>query len=180
MQTATNSHVKFLPWVGERYHSSRYGVRVLVLGESHYGVQEDYTPDFTRDVVNGHAFQSGFRFFTMITTLLRGSPGCADEEERREAWQHVAFYNYVQEFVGDAGRIRPTRAMWRDAAAALEEVVTELRPDVILVLGYQMWDHLPELPVTWACVKHPCGGMSYDEAIPEFNRAIAEALSLAG
>ena len=67
--------------------------------------------------------------------------------------------------------------MWRDAATVLEEVVAELRPDVILVLGYQMWDHLPELPVTWACVKHPCGGMSYDEAIPEFNRAIAEALS---
>ncbi|HIG9504431.1 TPA: hypothetical protein ACYFTC_005756, partial [Klebsiella pneumoniae] len=117
---------------------------------------------------------------TIATNLLRGTTDEPTAEERREAWQHVAFYNYVQEFVGDAGRIRPTRAMWRDAATVLEEVVAELRPDVILVLGYQMWDHLPELPVTWACVKHPCGGMSYDEAIPEFNRAIAEALSLAG
>ena len=180
MQTATNSSVKFQPWVGDHYHSSRYGVRVMVLGESHYGEPEDYAPDFTQHVINEHAFQPGLRFFTIVTNLLRGTTDEPTAEERREAWQHVAFYNYVQEFVGDAGRIRPTRAMWRDAAAVLEEVVAELRPDVILVLGYQMWDHLPELPVTWACVKHPCGGMSYDEAIPEFNRAIAEALSLAG
>lgn len=174
------SNVKFLPWVGEQYTASRHGVRVLVLGESHYGDPEDYAPDFTQNVIRDYAFQSGFRFFTMTTKLLRGTTDEPTAEERRDAWQHVAFYNFIQEFVGNAGRIRPTAGMWRDAASALEEVVAELRPDVILVLGYQMWDHLPELPVTWACVKHPCGGMSYDEAIPEFNRAISEALSLAG
>ncbi|ENT4838116.1 TPA: hypothetical protein ACNHSB_004962, partial [Escherichia coli] len=109
MQTATNSSVKFQPWVGDHYHSSRYGVRVMVLGESHYGEPEDYAPDFTQHVINEHAFQPGLRFFTIATNLLRGTTDEPTAEERREAWQHVAFYNYVQEFVGDAGRIRPTR-----------------------------------------------------------------------
>nr|UGK56916.1 hypothetical protein [Escherichia coli] len=77
----------------------------------------------------------GFVFFTIATNLLRGTTDEPTAEERREARQHVAFYNYVQEFVGDAGRIRPTRAMWRDAATVLEEVVAELRPDVIFGVG---------------------------------------------
>lgn len=70
MQTATNSSVKFQPWVGYHYHSSRYGVRVMVLGESHYGEPEDYAPDFTQHVISEHAFQPGLRFFTIATILL--------------------------------------------------------------------------------------------------------------
>ncbi|MDA8518613.1 hypothetical protein [Citrobacter sp. Igbk 16] len=43
--------VSFMPFVGEKYHNSRYGVRVLVPGESHYGADEDWSPDFTQKVV---------------------------------------------------------------------------------------------------------------------------------
>ena len=173
---AQYEHVKFLPYIGENYANSRYGVRVLVLGESHYGTEDDYAPDFTQNVIRDEAFKPGFRFFSMITTMLRGDTSWATEEERREAWQHVAFYNYVQEFVGDAGRIRPTTAMWRNSETALHEVVAELQPDVIVVMGYQLWDCLPPLPVTWARVKHPCGGLSNREAREAFDGAIAKAL----
>lgn len=173
------NNVKFLPWVGEHYEASRYGVRVLVLGESHYGTEDDFGPGFTQKVIRNCAFKPGFRFFTMISNLLRGATGTATEAERRNAWQHVAFYNYIQAFVGDAGRIRPTRTMWKNAEPAFKEVVAELRPDVIIVLGYGIWKHLPELPVTWARMKHPCGGMNNKEAKREFDRAIAEAVSLA-
>lgn len=87
MQTATNSSVKFQPWVGDHYHSSRYGVRVMVLGESHYGEPEDYAPDFIQHVINEHAFQPRLRFFTIATNLLRGTTDEPTAEERREAWQ---------------------------------------------------------------------------------------------
>ncbi|HBL7242153.1 TPA: hypothetical protein ACGFAK_004573 [Serratia marcescens] len=50
------SSVKFLPFVGGRYYSSRYGVRVLVLGESYCGDAEDNAPDFTQSVIKDHAF----------------------------------------------------------------------------------------------------------------------------
>ncbi|WP_082791863.1 hypothetical protein [Aeromonas enteropelogenes] len=166
------TQIFFKPYVGDQYHSSHYGVRVMILGESHYGDAEDVSPDYTQYVVNEHAFRAGSPFFTKITNLLRGKVGEVSIEERHEVWRHVAFYNYIQEFVGDAGRIRPTSAMWERAACAFKEVVQELQPDVILVLGYQMWDWLPELSVEWACVKHPSGGMSYADAIPEFQGAI--------
>lgn len=169
------NNVKFLPYVGEKYARSRYGVRVLVLGESHYGHEDDYAPDFTQNVVRSEAFKPGFRFFSMITTMLRGSTDWPTEKERREAWAHVAFYNYVQEFVGESGRIRPTTSMWRNSETAFMEVVTELRPDVIVVMGHQLWDRLPDAPVTWVRVKHPCGGLRNSEAREAFDAGIAEA-----
>ncbi|HGW0964709.1 TPA: hypothetical protein ACNPTZ_005348 [Escherichia coli] len=76
--------MKFQPWVGDHYHSSRYGVRVMVLGESHYGEPEDYAPDFTQHVINEHAFQPGLRFFTIATNLLRGTTDEPTAEEPRQ------------------------------------------------------------------------------------------------
>lgn len=169
------TQIFFKPYIGDKYYESHYGVRVMVLGESHYGDAEDLSPDYTQFVVNEHAFCAGSPFFTKLTKLLRCEAGAVSIEERHETWRHVAFYNYIQEFVGDVGRIRPTTAMWVRAVCALKVVVQELQPDVILVLGHQMWEQLPELPVEWACVKHPSGGMSYADAIPEFLGAIERA-----
>lgn len=167
--------IYFKPFIGEKYHNSHHGVRLLVLGESHYGDIEDLSPDYTQHVVTELAFRPGSPFFTKTTKLLRGLTDEPSIQERQDTWQSIAFYNYIQEFVGNTSRIRPTPAMWQRSAAALKEVFEELRPDVILVLGYQMRDELPDLPVQWAYVKHPSGGMSYTDAIPELQKAIAQA-----
>lgn len=62
MQTATNSSVKFQPWVGDHYHSSRYGVRVMVLGESHYGEPEDYSLTLPSTLLTSMLSSQGFVF----------------------------------------------------------------------------------------------------------------------
>ncbi|HGF0767933.1 TPA: hypothetical protein ACF7ZB_000186 [Kluyvera georgiana] len=47
--------IKFKPWVGENYENSAFGVRILVLGESHYADPEDEPgEDWTQHVVRLH------------------------------------------------------------------------------------------------------------------------------
>lgn len=172
--------INFLPFVGDKYRDSRYGVRLLVLGESHYGAEEDDAPDFTQRVIRENAYTAGLQFFSKVTNVLRGRADWPTDEERREAWRHVAFYNFVQEIVGNDSRIAPTTKMWREAQAPFVEVVRQLEPDVILVLGVRLWNNVdalpPTFPVEWCGVKHPGGGMSYNQAFSE----LAEAMRKVG
>ncbi|ELF2516148.1 hypothetical protein RBP56_004977 [Escherichia coli] len=41
----------FIPFVGSKYENSIYGLKLLVLGLSHYGDADDNYPDFTKDVI---------------------------------------------------------------------------------------------------------------------------------
>ena len=72
--------------MGDHYYPSCYGVRILVLGESHYGDHENYAPGFTQNVIKDYAFQLGFRFFTMTPKLLRRTIDDPTAEERRDTW----------------------------------------------------------------------------------------------
>ncbi|EMD0829188.1 hypothetical protein VP018_000967 [Morganella morganii] len=53
-------------------------------------------------------------------------------------------------------------------------VVKELKPQIIIVLGTQLWDQLPEVDgVEWCWVKHPSSGsFSYDEAFSNFKKSL--------
>lgn len=171
----------FKPFIGENYFNSNYGVRVLVLGESHYGDIGDESEDYTKMVVNNHAYTPGLPFFSRVTKLLRLSQENPTDAERYETWQQVAFYNFVQEFVGIEGRIRPTAQMWNDAIPMFLDVASDLKPDVIVVLGHELWEKSPQLPadqrVEWCSVKHPAGGMSYEQSFAALTESLAKAQS---
>lgn len=171
--------VNFLPFVGEKYYTSRYGVRVLVLGESHYGSEEDNCADFTQRVIRDYAYVPGLAFFSKLTNVLRGQCDWPTDEERRETWQHVAFYNFVQSFVAGEARVAPTTAMWAAAQAPFEEVVRELEPNVILVLGSRLWNNVAELPpalsVEWCGILHPSSRMAYIPSIAALASSIRKA-----
>ena len=165
---------KFLPFIGRKYNNSIYGVRVMILGLSHYGDYEDQYPEFTRDVINENAYSAGNRFFTLLTNLLRLSKIAPSDDERKAAWEHVVFYNYIQDIVGATGRISPTTEMWNAAKRPFLNVVQELKPQLIIVLGTQLWDQLPEINgIEWCYVKHPSSGsFSYDEAFQSYQESL--------
>lgn len=168
--------VNFLPFIGEKYYNSHYGIRIMVIGESHYGDASDQKNDFTRHVVNEYAFKPGLAFFSKLTNLLRGSINYPTKEEREEAWQHISFYNYIQEFVGEEARIVPSREMWEAANEPFIEVVQTLKPDLILVLGTRLWNNLPPLPseisAAWCHIIHPSSRMAYAPSIAAISEAI--------
>lgn len=130
--------VNFTHFVDEKYYISRYGVRVIVLGEFHYSGEEDTGANFTQKVIRDCACVPGFAFFSKLTKVLRGRTYRPTNEEPRETWQHIAFYNFVQKFVAEESSTSPTEAMWRTAQAPFLHVVRVLEPDVILLSGSRL------------------------------------------
>ncbi|OOE40875.1 hypothetical protein BZG06_14790 [Salinivibrio kushneri] len=169
--------IVFQPWVGDRYwEANRFGARVLVLGESHYGTEEEVSPNFTKDVVQNLAIDHRHAFFTKISKVLLGldSNQWLSDEERSEVWQHLAFYNYVQGFVGDTPRVRPNQDMWQDSKEAFLSVIEHLKPDLVLVLGVELGGAIPSLEsnIDVCAIQHPSTGFSY----AKWNPVVSEAL----
>lgn len=169
--------VRFLPWIGKRYDNSRFGVRILVLGESHYGGQQDDVA-MTREVVEVYT-QGGdrIRFFTVIANVLRGQSGWIEDTELAGMFQEIAFYNFVQTIVGEEPRCRPTFRQWVEAQEPFKAVLTELKPDVVLVLGVELQEKILEWPegVEWAAITHPAGALRYAETFPKFHELVDQA-----
>jgi len=141
------SGIFFKPWKGSKYESNKlFEKRVLVLGESHYEwdkkipLYSDLTIDCIKEQIEGDYTK---QFWTNIAiTFLNKSP---ELQDKKEFWDSVAFYNYVQECVGSGPRIRPTNEMWRKSEQGFAEVLAELLPQVVIVLGYELWENLPKL-----------------------------------
>ena len=167
----------FKPWVGNKYWSDGLkGVRVLILGESHYGDEGTHNPDFTKEVVKEWGQEKRNRFFTVVQKLVLGQgAGPVSDEQRSDFWEHVAFYNFVQSLVGTGPRERPTQEMWAAAKAPFLSTVSELKPQVLVVLGFELADNLPVLPseVRVCTVQHPSSnGFSYEQWQPEILAAL--------
>ena len=148
----------FDPWIGSRYATDGVGgVRLLILGESHYGTAGAERPGFTADIVRQLGQQGRFRFFTTTQRLVAGGRGWLPDAERAEFWERVAFYNYVQSFPGPRARFRPTPEMWAAAQEPFLRTLAEVGPQVLLVLGRELRRNLPELPagVAVCAVQHP-------------------------
>ena len=177
--------VGFHPWIGERYCANdRFGVRVLVLGESHYGQEGNETSDETKGVVETFTQRARtgrgerLRFFTVVANILRGQRGWIDDSDLAEVFQEIAFYNFVQTFVGDGPRGDPTFRQWVDAQAPLKTVLQALRPDAVLVLGLELWEHILDWPedIDHAVIAHPSSShCRYEDVIPAFHRLVQRA-----
>ena len=117
--------VRFRPWIGEHYGAdNRFGIRVLVLGEAHYGAEGSEKPTETEGVVRwctqrartGEGERA--RFFTVLANVLRGQGGWIDDNDLAQVFQEIAFYIFVQTFVRSASRRDPSFRQWVDAQAA--------------------------------------------------------------
>jgi hypothetical protein len=152
METS-NSKVVFKSWRGDDYKLGIGGQQILILGESHYhDCNEDPScreePDgfersrrhteLTRDVVrwwkdNPHRSPLSHQLPKLFNM------------DKPQFWASVAFYNYLQAIVGSRARMRPSEDHWASSenVAALQETLSDLQPDRILVLGKKLWQYLP-------------------------------------
>ena len=174
------SIIKFKPWVGERYKKrDLFGLKILLLGESHYVVSDKEKEDFTIEVVKRLGQDERYRFFTITAMFLLGKKAGEriSNEERKAFWERVAFYNYVQDLVDKCPRKRPTAQMWHDAKKPFLTVCEELKPELIVVLGKELCWNLPDIPskYTYCCVRHPSAGFSYKIETPKLLEAVNKA-----
>ncbi len=172
--------VIFQPWIGNLYRANnRFGVQVLVLGESHYGDEAETRPTVTTEVVRWLAQDERHAFFTKVSKVLLGLDEkiWLNNEARGEVWEHVAFYNYIQGFVSTDPRVRPTTNMWENAREPFLQIVRDLNPQLMLVLGIELGRNLPAVPssIEVCVIQHPSTGFSYEK----WNRMFLEALERA-
>lgn len=141
------SAIFFKPWIGEDYASGmRFGKRVMVLGEAHYQWDHEIKPypELTRTaILHQITGEYTFAFWTRIVSAFIGHK--PSFEEKQVFWRSVAFYNYVQESVGFGPKVAPAPEMWTRSEPAVAEVLRDLAPQVLIVLGYRLWNHLPNL-----------------------------------
>lgn len=173
----------FQPWIGADYQAgSAHNCRILILGESHYGKPTDARLDFTNYIIGRYAITERRRFFSVVQRLvsLDTKRGRYSLASKRAFWNSVAFCNYVQAIVGRKARQRPTPAMWDTGSNVLLQVLKEIQPEVVVVLGVELKKHLPALPtgIEIAYIKHPSGrGMKYSECHPPIRAAIERVIA---
>lgn len=140
--------VKFLPRVGHKYESSRWGKRVMVLGESHYCEDpKDATSDLTQKVF-GWMFDPACEHEGWMNTYTKFASALSGAQENRTSsesvWDEVLYYNFVQEPLSGP-RTAPTKEMMVASEGAFMEVLKQYRPDVVLAWSQtRLYDHLPD------------------------------------
>jgi len=142
--------MRFEPWVGSDWgkpENTLGGKKVLILGESHYNNEDEWTnrcdPDATRNVIRTYALQGRHAFFSKLLHVLGGKPRWSLTQSEVDAfWQSVAFYNFVPVFVGNDNRIAPNTEMFTSGVAPFRAVLAELEPEHIIVCGYRLWSAL--------------------------------------
>jgi hypothetical protein len=171
-------NTKFEPWVGSKYfEENQFGIRILVLGESHYGSDSVCYQTFTTEIVRQFAQKERLSFFTKVSKILLNldEKTWIDNKTRGEIWEHISFYNYIPTFVGDGSRISPTADLWASAKQPFLDVVQKLSPDVILVLGKNLSSHIPVLPkhINVCNIYHPSSSyFSYEHSNPLFSEVV--------
>ena len=141
------SNIKFNPWMGKNYTRSKFGKRMLVLGESHYCANvEEAVPSLTQDIIND-LFDSESEFegykntYTKFIRALSGTD--VSRFDVKPIWDEVMFYNYVQ-FPIPAARVEPIFKEFTDSEPAFWEVMEGYRPDVVIVWGHRLYNNLPK------------------------------------
>ena len=138
-----SEHLRFEPYKGNVYDAGyERGVKLLVLGESHYG--KDRGADMTLYFLRRHI--DGTEPAAFWTKLERAITGCTPEDVDPPAfWSRVAFANIIQNVLRD----RETRPGPRDRATvepAFLELVDRLAPDLVIMFATGAWSELPQEP----------------------------------
>ena len=145
-----NSVVKFKPWVGENYETGIHqGKKLMILGESHYCANpeteaiEDITIKIIEDLLDPFSEYEGYKnTYTNFAKAVVGEKQFSDET-KKEFWQHVIFYNYVQTAISGA-RVSPTTEQFRNSEQAFFEIISQYQPDLIIVWGKRLYNNLPQ------------------------------------
>ena len=151
--------LKRLPWIGINYPTSKQ--KILILGDSHYAeadseedVEKIYNWFFedkesTIKVVednSNHNFK--FKFFEGLYKLfeLETTP------KRKDFWEKIAFYNFVQEVMKEKDEC-PKTSHYNEAGKCLLEVIEIIKPNFILFIGLRGINKNQISGFFWECDK---------------------------
>ena len=165
LQELEKEGVKFLPWIGDKYEDGIYydeegelrygnnkeknnkGKKVLVLGESFYWDDEDdgnakmFVHELIEDFIDPQSeFLPYKRTFIKFERAMAGRE--LNKEKSKEFWEHVMFYNYVQEPLRGT-RMSPTAEQFGKAAGLFYSLLKSCRPNLVIAWGNRLYNNLP-------------------------------------
>jgi hypothetical protein len=135
--------VVFQPMVGPSYEHAK--PRLLIVGQSHYydgKTRKTPTGSYTARAF-WPAIEDGSRLVNNLVATCTGD--WPDADVRKQFWKSVAFYDYIQEFVGKGPRKPHRYALWARSHRPFAAVLKALRPDLVLVLGIANWKNIADL-----------------------------------
>jgi hypothetical protein len=143
--------IYFHPWKGNNYEKGFLnGKKILIVGKSHYEGEgyRNLQSHFTQDCVKWYLEPHSSSFWTNITRCFLTKAESDDIEKKRNFWNSVAFYNFIQESVGEKEEIKrsikPTKTMWEKAVRIFPQVIHDLKPDIIFIFSVEAWRHIPK------------------------------------
>jgi hypothetical protein len=130
---------RFKPWIGTKYRQSP--VRILLLGEAHYGKGVHDTA-YTIRLVAKHqgsevAKPKGVRFLSKASALIAGDR--LRPSLRAGFWDDLAYCNFVGDFAAETAGKAPSKKQLRDGAARYPDLLRDIKPHIIFVCGFRLW-----------------------------------------
>jgi hypothetical protein len=138
------SPINYTPWKGIKYDGGyRNGLKLLILGDSHYGGAGANHSELTGDEIRRHVEIEPYAFWTHIEQVIEGRT--LSDDARRSFWDSVAFSNYFQQALDRPG-VRPSDVQWERGRRAFSEIIDYTEPDILFVFSLRVWERLPTLP----------------------------------
>ena len=157
-------HVFFDPWVGLYYYSGINGKKIMIMGHVHVcggcyecGIiknRDKECASFTIKAVNNYIkwretgenptpeYKGWLKTFFNFTKAFFGyEPDF--KQEKRELWDKVLFYNFVQTSVSKWNQ-KPNSVDYKKSQVPFMEVINEYNPDIILVWGSDAFNRTPD------------------------------------
>jgi len=96
--------------------------------------------------------------------------------QRREFWNSVAYYNFLQEFL-QGSRVAPPAGVWQRSEKAFTELLEVLAPDLIICFSLRNGNRIRSLAgsVPVAVVNHPSSRFKYSKVNPVIAKYIEMA-----
>ncbi len=157
--------INFRPHIGQSYFTDGFrGKRILVLGESHYCLNEmaeggrcypkcrkenmlEDCHSQTEDVVDGMIYSydgsDGSKYQQTFLCFERAVLGkVLTQKEREEFWEGVIFYNYLQ-FSQTGPRCHIANEDWEQSERAFRQLLEAYLPDFIIAWGARLYNKMP-------------------------------------
>ncbi|WMI42572.1 hypothetical protein [Parabacteroides distasonis] len=157
--------VFFQPWVGTQYNNATK--KIMILGDSHYCRAAVYVKECDscarknsdcfnwtiiglERILKGEDFNRSHNTYKKFEKAFLGNFNPTNEE-RREMWDSLIMYNFVQSAVSKA-RKSPSLTMYNESIDAFWSVLNQYTPNYVIVWGRRLWKKLPsELKDTNIC-----------------------------
>jgi hypothetical protein len=134
--------VQHLHWRGDNYKAGIEGQRLAIVGYSHWGDDDDYGDEGTRNcitkVISGEWAGAPMRFFATLRNYF-------GFESHAEFWHRIVFFNFLPDCVGDGdARFKwGTEEQTNRGRQRLISVLEEEKPHKVLIFTTKGWQSRP-------------------------------------